>query len=105
MSSTSPSRTCWSHIGCIKCLASTYATNVVKRSFASLSYRDQPALILDSDDDDDREDQMDPTTFARYYTAQNPHLADRDVQDHDDNMRERLVDGIASWVKGFNLTL
>jgi hypothetical protein len=87
-------------IGCIKCLPSTYATNVVKRSIASLSYRNEPALILDSDDDDDREDQMDPITFARYYAAQNPHLA-KIVQDHDDNLRERLVEGIASWVKGF----
>jgi len=85
-------------------LQALYATGAVKRAFASLSYR-EPALILhsddddDDDDDDDWEDQMDPITFARYYAAQNLHLA-KIVQDHDDKMRERLKEGIASWLEG-----
>jgi len=87
-------------------LQALYASDTVKQAFASLSYWNQLALILDSDDsgdddddDDDWEDTMDPVTYARYYAAQNPLLA-RIVQDHDDKMRERLVEGIASWVKG-----
>jgi len=59
-------------------------------------------LILYSDDDDDDdywEHEMDPNTFARCYGAHNPHFA-KLVQDHDDKMRERLIEGIASWVKG-----
>ena len=84
-------------------LQALYASVAVKQAFASLSYRDQPVLILDSDDDnddeDDWEDRMDPIAFARYYGAQSPHLA-RIVQDHDDNMRERLVEGVIGWVRG-----
>ena len=57
-------------------------------SLRVLSYRDQHALILD------------PVTFAtRYYAAQDLHSA-KMVQDHDDKMRERVVEGIASWLEG-----
>jgi hypothetical protein len=42
--------------------------------------------MLDSDDDDEWEDRMDPVAFARYYAAQNPHLA-KIVHDHDVKMR------------------
>ena len=85
-------------------LQALYATDAVKQAFASLSHRDEPVLILDSDDSDDDEnddweDKMDPITFARYYAAQSPHLANI-VKDHDDKMRERLVEGVASWVRG-----
>jgi len=52
-------------------LQALYATDAVKQAFVSLWYRDQPALMLDSDDDDsdddsDWEDKIDPITFARY---------------------------------------
>ena len=62
-------------------LQALYSTDAAKNAFASLSCRNQPALMLDSDedseDDDDEEweDRMDPVTFARYYADQNPHLA------------------------------
>jgi hypothetical protein len=78
-----------------------YETEVVKRVFTSLSYK--PVLIIDSDydsDDDVWENEMDAITFARNYGAHIPHMA-KMVQDHDDDkMRERLVEGITSWVKG-----
>lgn len=87
-------------------LQALYATDVVKQALASLSNHDRPALILDSNDDDDEddddsdwEDGMDPITFARYYAAQNPHLA-KIVRDHDNKMRERLNEGIMRWVGG-----
>jgi hypothetical protein len=87
-------------------LQALYATDAVKRAFESLFYHCQLALIPDDDDDDDDEDDddewednMDPVTFARYYADLHPHFA-RIVQEHDDKMHERLVDGIASWVKG-----
>ncbi|KAH9995386.1 hypothetical protein BJV74DRAFT_883905 [Russula compacta] len=87
-------------------LQALYATDVVKQAFANLSNHDRPVLILDSndddvddDDDDDWEDGMDPITFARYYAAQNPHLA-KIVQDHDSKMRQRRNKGITRWVEG-----
>jgi hypothetical protein len=52
----------------------------------------------EDDDDEEWEDTMDPVTFARYYAGQNPHLA-KIVQDHDVKMRERLDEGIASWME------
>jgi hypothetical protein len=84
-------------------LQALYATDAVKQAFASLSHPEQPALILDLDDDsdddeEDWEDKMDPVAFARYYAAQNLHLA-KIVQDHDAKVRERLNEGIAGWVK------
>ena len=87
-------------------LQALYASDAVKQAFASLSYWDRCALMLDDDDDDDDdddnddwEDNMDPVTYARYYAAQHPLLA-RIVQDHDDKMRERLVEENESWAKG-----
>lgn len=82
-------------------LQALYAKNAVKRAFFELS----PTITLDSDDDDEDdlddnwEDNMDPITFARYYAAGDPLLA-QIVQDHDRKMRERLDQGIADWVKG-----
>jgi hypothetical protein len=87
-------------------LQALYATDAVKQAFANLSSRGQAALILDSDEDDedddddndDWEDRMDPIEFARYYAAQSPHLA-KIVQDHEDKMRGRLVEGVSNWVR------
>ena len=77
-----------------------YETEAVKRVLTSLSYK--PVFIIDSDydsDDDVWENEMDIITYARNYGAHIPHMA-KMVQDHDDKMRERLVEGITSWVKG-----
>jgi hypothetical protein len=88
-------------------LQALYAIDAVKEAFANLSYHCQLDAILDEEDDDEDdededeewEDNMDPVTFARYYTDLHPHFA-RIVQEHDDKMRERLVEEIGSWVKG-----
>ena len=82
-------------------LQALYSTNAAKNAFASLSCHNQPALMLDSDDNkDDKEweDRMDPVTFARYYADQNPHFA-KIVQDHDVKMCECLNEGIVSWME------
>jgi hypothetical protein len=65
---------------------------------------DQSPVTLDScsegdDDDDNWEDNMDPITFLRYYAASHPVLA-KVVQDHDQKLRERFDQGIASWMEG-----
>jgi len=54
----------------------------------------------DSEDNDNKEweDRMDPVMFARYYADQNPHLV-KIVQDHNAKMRERLDEGIVSWME------
>ena len=83
-------------------LQALYATDVVKQAFASLSYHNALVLDPDGDDfdcDDDWEVRMDPVTFARYYAAQNPHLA-RIVQVGDDKKRGPFHEGIANWVEG-----
>jgi hypothetical protein len=65
---------------------------------------DQSSITLDScsegdDDDDNWEDNMDPITFLRYYAASHPVLA-KVVQEHDQKLRERFDQGIASWMEG-----
>jgi hypothetical protein len=42
---------------------------------------------------------MDPVTFARYYAASSPALAEI-VREHDQIMRERLNQRVATWVDG-----
>lgn len=90
-------------------LQALYAPDVVKQAFASLERQrnEKPDLILydgddDSDDDDDSnpdwEDRSDPITFLRYYVS-HPLIA-KIVQEHDDKMRERFNEGIASWLGG-----
>jgi hypothetical protein len=85
-------------------LQAFYATEAVQDAFVDLWYRELPTLILDSVDGDDDDvvvvgNEMDPITFARYYGARIPPLA-KMVQDHDDKMRERLVEGVSTWLKG-----
>ncbi|KAF5386637.1 hypothetical protein D9615_001520 [Tricholomella constricta] len=81
-----------------------YSNDAVKCAFAALD-RERHSVKLysssddDSDDDDEVwEDNMDPITFARYYAAADPRLA-RIVQEHDKKMRDRLNQGIMSWVE------
>jgi hypothetical protein len=63
-----------------------------------------PVWIIASDDgdddDDDVDNEMDLTTLVRnYYGIHHPVIAEM-IQGHDDQMRERLVEGITSWAKG-----
>jgi hypothetical protein len=83
-------------------LQALYAADAVKQAFEELLYT--PFLILasddgDDDDDDDVDNEMDPMSYVRMYGTHHPILS-KMVQDHDDKMRERLVEGIGSWAKG-----
>ena len=65
---------------------------------------DQSSITLDScsegdEDDDNWEDNMDPITFLRHYAASHSVLA-KVVQEHDQKLRERFDQGIASWMEG-----
>ena len=44
------------------------------------------------DDDDEREANMDPITFARYYAAGNPFLA-KIVEEHDQKCENSSING------------
>ena len=52
----------------------------------------------DDDDDSDWEDNMDPVTFARYYAATTPFLAEI-VEEHDQQIRKLLDRRVANWLE------
>jgi hypothetical protein len=79
-------------------LQALYANDAVKCAFADF---DRRLIAVDSYSDDDEiwEDNMEPMTFVRYYAAGNP-VMERMVQEHDQEMRKRLDQGIMNWVAG-----
>ena len=88
-------------------LQSLYANDAVKHPLIHLPPCAKPLdpepdfddSDSDSDSDGSWEDRMDPITFARYYAATSPALAEY-VREYDQTMSECLNQRVAMWIDG-----